>query len=488
MFETAELGRSLDKSSYETEVPELRTSLLKAQTALGHARFPVIVLLHGEDPVGAQDVFNLLHEWLDARYVVGQAWEPLEPPERERPAYFRYWNWLPPARRIGVFLGSWYTKPLWARIRDRIDDHEYEGALDRAVSFERTLAEDGALFVKLWLHVTREAQLRRFDELERSGKMSRLSRRDRRYRSHYGEVVRLGARTVTATSTEHAPWTVVEANDWRYRNVTLGRAIAQAIDERLAAAWPTASGKPTNEPVSDPITILDRLDLGKKLGEDEYRARLEQAQAELAALSRKLERRRQSLIVVFEGWDAAGKGGAIRRITHALDARLYRIIPVSAPTPEERSHHYLWRFWRELPRRGRVTIYDRSWYGRVLVERVEGFASEPEWRRAYREINDFEKQLTEGRAMVVKFWLHISKDEQLRRFEARKREPWKQYKLTDEDYRNREKTNEYEAAANEMIARTDTEYAPWTLVEAEDKAFSRVKVLETLAERLKKAT
>ena len=200
-----------------------------------------------------------------------------------------------------------------------------------------------------------------------------------------------------------------------------------------------------------------------------------------------MKKRQRSAIFVFEGSDAAGKGGAIRRLVWALDARQYRIIPIAAPTDEERAHHYLWRFFRQLPRRGRITIYDRSWYGRVLVERVEGFASEESWRRAYKEINDFEHELTRDGIVLVKFWLQISPEEQLRRFQDREREPWKQHKITAEDYRNRQKTHLYEAAASEMIERNSTEYAPFTLVEAEDKHYARIKVLETVCERLERA-
>ena len=210
-------------------------------------------------------------------------------------------------------------------------------------------------------------------------------------------------------------------------------------------------------------------------------------QGQLGELAAKLKKRQRSAIFLFEGSDAAGKGGAIRRLVWALDARQYRIIPIAAPSDEERAHHYLWRFFRQLPRRGRITIYDRSWYGRVLVERVEGFANEESVRRAYKEINEFEHELTRDGIVLVKFWLQISPEEQLRRFQEREREPWKQHKITAEDYRNRQKTHQYEAAAAEMIDRNSTEYAPFTLVEAEDKHYARIKVLETVCERLERA-
>jgi polyphosphate kinase 2 (PPK2 family) len=233
------------------------------------------------------------------------------------------------------------------------------------------------------------------------------------------------------------------------------------------------------------VTLLDSLDLTRTLEKSVYQRRMSELQGELGQLAQKLEKRKRSAIFLFEGSDAAGKGGAIRRLVWALDARQYRIIPIAAPTDEERAHHYLWRFYRHLPRRGRITIYDRSWYGRVLVERVEGFANEEAVLRAYKEINDFEEGLTRDGIILAKFWLQISPHEQLRRFHDREREPWKQHKITAEDYRNRHKTNQYETAASEMIARNSTEFAPFTLVEAEDKRYARIKVLETACERLR---
>ncbi|HVW27431.1 MAG TPA: polyphosphate:AMP phosphotransferase [Polyangiaceae bacterium] len=492
MFETAELGRELSPSEYEGELPELRTALLKAQTRLGHARFPVVVLIHGVDTVGANEVFNVLHEWLDARYLVSRAWEPPTDEERERPAYWRFWQWLSPRGEIALFLGSWYTAPLLAHATGKMKAAAFERELERAVAFEKALSDDGALFVKFWLHIPRRRHKERLRALTKEESLRyRVAKHVVKSSALHDELLQVSGRLITKTSVESAPWTVVEAADPRFRNITVGRELLRALEEHLAIHEANGDGK-AREPVvagesSDPHTVLDTLDLSQKLDPKEYKDRLSSAQRELVKLAYKLEKRERSAIVLFEGWDAAGKGGAIRRISAALDAHQYRIIPVAAPTEEERAHHYLWRFWRQLPRRGRFTIYDRSWYGRVLVERVEHLARDDEWRRGYREINDFEEQLVRGGGIVVKYWLHMSQDEQLRRFEARKSEPWKAYKLTDEDYRNRKKSPDYELAANEMIARTNTEYAPWTLVEAEDKRVARVKVLETLCRRIRDA-
>ena len=303
----------------------------------------------------------------------------------------------------------------------------------------------------------------------------------------YDKFRRVSERALRATSTGEAPWLVIEGTDKRYRSLTAARDLLDRITQRLDGTAPPAPAKKPARLKRDPHTILDTLDLSQQLTDKKYERDLERLQGRLNGLWRQAKADGRSAVLVFEGWDAAGKGGAIRRITPALDARDYQVISVAAPTDEEKARHYLWRFWRHLSRAGRATIFDRSWYGRVLVERVEGFAREEEWRRAYAEINHFEEQLAEHGIVLLKYWLHINADEQLRRFKEREGIAFKQYKITDEDYRNRAKTPDYELAANEMVERTDTEYAPWVLVEANDKRYARIKILRTLCAVLGKA-
>jgi polyphosphate:AMP phosphotransferase len=303
----------------------------------------------------------------------------------------------------------------------------------------------------------------------------------------YDKFRRVAERALRTTSTAEAPWTIVEGEDERYRSITVGKFIREAVERHLAVQKNVkrADAPKAKKASEDADTLLDTLDLTQALDEERYDAQLEKYQGKLNSLYRKAKAKGRSMILVFEGWDAAGKGGIIRRLTPALDARDYQIIPIAAPSDEERAHHYLWRFWRRLPRAGRVTIFDRSWYGRVLVERVERFAREDEWKRAYSEIVNFEEQLCAHGILLLKFWVHIDKAEQLRRFEARQETSYKHYKITDEDFRNREKWDDYEIAANEMIERTSTEFAPWHLIEANDKKFARIKALKIFVKSLK---
>src|SRR6478735_67703 len=487
MLKSAELGRVLSKQEYDAALGDLRTSLLKVQAELEQAQFPVIVLINGADGAGKAETLNLLNEWFDARYLTTEAYGKPSEAERARPEYWRYWMTLPKAGQIGLFLGSWYSEPILDRVMNGAKSRVFEQALTRINAFERTLADGGALLIKLWFHVSKKEQKRRLKAEERATSTRFLvSKSNWRHHERYDEFISVTERVLRETSSGQAPWTVIESGDDRYRNMTAGRTILERIQRHLSTR--RQSDAPQAQPeTADPVTILDRLDLTLKLDKPLYEKRMAELQGQLGELARKLKKRQRCAIFVFEGSDAAGKGGAIRRLVWSLDARQYRIIPIAAPTDEERDHHYLWRFYRHLPRRGRITIYDRSWYGRVLVERVEGLTSEESFRRAYKEINEFEHELTRDGIVLVKFWLQISPDEQLRRFQAREREPWKQHKITAEDYRNRQKTHQYEAAAAEMIARNSTEYAPFTLVEAEDKHYARVKVLETVCERLEQA-
>ncbi|KAB2931422.1 MAG: polyphosphate:AMP phosphotransferase [Candidatus Contendobacter sp.] len=499
MFRTAELQRKLPKEDYHQQVPRLREELLMMQMDLRNAHFPVIVVFAGVDGAGKSETVNKLHEWLDSRWLVTRAFGEPSDEERDRPEYWRFWRELPPKGRMALFLSSWYSMPILDQVYGHTTLAEFDERLERIKTFEKTLADDGALILKFWMHLSKDAQKERLRKLEKNPLLHwRISKRDWRHWELYDQFIAAAERTIMKTSTGLAPWKIVEGYDERYRSVAVAAMIRDAIRFRLeeAKAAPGAGNGDAatrlSKPAADadslpPVTILSRLDMGKTLSKDDYDAGLKQYQAKLNQLQRAARERKVSTLLVFEGWDAAGKGGGIRRITAALDARDYQVIQIAAPTDEEAAHNYLWRFWRHLPRAGRVTIYDRSWYGRVLVERIEGFARTREWQRAYAEINDFEAQLVERGIVLVKFWLHITPDEQLRRFKEREQIAYKAWKLTDEDWRNRERWGEYELAVNDLVERTSTRQAPWTLIEANDKRHARIEVLRTLCERLETA-
>ena len=491
MFESAELGHRIDKDTYEQQVPPLRQALLNAQyDLLEKATFPAILLIGGVDGAGKGETVNLLNAWMDPRHIQTHAMGEPSDEESERPPMWRFWRALPPKGKIGIFFGSWYTDPIVRRAFGDIGDAELDQQLQDVVRFERMLADEGALILKFWLHLSKKQQGQRLRSLESNPRTAwRVTPTDWRNFKRYDEFRRVDERALRQTSTAEAPWIVVEGGDARYRSLTVGTTILHALRARLddSQTTPSIVHAPPFAPALDRVSVLEALDQSHVLDRKTYEAELETYQGKLNLLTRHPRFKKRSMVVVFEGVDAAGKGGAIRRITAALDARQYDVVPVAAPTEEERAQPYLWRFWRHVPRRGQITIFDRSWYGRVLVERIEGFCSEADWMRAYAEINDFEDQLARNGTLVVKFWVAIDKDEQLRRFQEREAVAFKHFKITPEDWRNRDKWDQYETAAVDMIDRTSTEAAPWTLVAADDKHYARVKILKTLARRLEHA-
>ena len=498
MFEDAELGRTLSKNEFELRLPDLRARLVQAEFALKAARVPVIIIISGVDGAGKGDVVHRLNEWLDPRGVETHAFwhEGKKEPEYQEPEYPSYWNFwqaLPARGRIGLLFGSWYTTPVIQRVYGRIKQAELDAALLRIARFEEMLAHDGALIIKLWFHLSKDALHERLSSLANNPETHwRVLPTDWMHHRLYEKFVKVSERVLRETDLPHAPWRLVESADARYRDFTAARIVLEAIQRRLAQsarAREAVSRKPPKLQVTSEgeKTILDKVDLRQTISRKSYEGKLAKCQARLNRLFWAAYERRRASVIVFEGWDAAGKGSCIRRVTAAMDPRLFRVIPIAAPTDEEREHHYLWRFWRQLPSDGRVAIFDRSWYGRVLVERVEGFARPCEWLRAYQEINDFEEQLTEHGMVLSKFWLHISKEEQLRRFKEREMVPFKNYKVTPEDWRNRRKWDAYRAATNDMVAHTSSAVAPWTLVSSEDKKVARIQILKTLCAQLEEA-
>lgn len=481
----------VSRKDYEARIPRLREQLVQLQVALQRTPCPVLLVVAGVDASGKGDVVNTLCGWLDPRGVEVFAFHPPTDEERERPPMWRYWRSLPPRGRIGIYAGSWYSEALRVAAQPRARPDEFDHALERIEHFERTLVADGALIVKCWLHLSKSEQGDRLRELEREERTAwRVTPQDWASHRRYDQLAKLTAQLQRATHRPGAPWTVIDANDERARDLAVADLLlARFRSHQRALRKLAAPAKPARVTPLRPSGLrqLLALPLDHKLSAEDYEEKRDKWLGRLNRAVRRAAEEHRSIVFVFEGWDAAGKGGAIRRLTSAIDARDCRVIPVAKPTDEEKSHHYLWRFWRHVPRAGMVTIYDRSWYGRVLVERLEGFARDDEWRRAYAELNDFESQLAEHGTIVVKFWLHISKDEQLRRFRDRQETEYKQHKINAEDWRNRRKWHAYEIAVGDMLALTHRPQAPWHLVAANNKRHARLQVLKLACKQINDA-
>ncbi|MGN1038514.1 MAG: polyphosphate:AMP phosphotransferase [Mailhella sp.] len=489
MFENIVLGRHFGDDEYKEQSSELRMKLFGAQRKCIDRHIPLLIIVNGVEGAGRGAVINLLSEWMDGKYVHNHAFWMETDEERERPFDWRYWRILPSAGTTGVFFGGWYGHAIRSLCTGDMDKMAFSASMHHYRGLEESLAASGMAIVKIWLHLDKKEHDKRIQKRLSHKKVLHFTPYDKKLSENYDGVISAAAQAITLTDRSFAPWTIVDAADANYRNIAVVKAIIASVERTVAEqdAKKARSEKKTSAEQEDVISTLDAIDLGVKADYDAYKKDISRLQSELHELTYRAYRKGISSTLIFEGWDAAGKGGSIRRLMAGIDARICRAIPIAAPSDEELAHHYLWRFWRHVPRAGFITVYDRSWYGRVLVERVEGLTPREDWSRAYSEINLFESQLTRQGNVLVKFWLHISPDEQLRRFKEREETPWKQYKITAEDWRNREKWQAYRRAADEMFLRTSTECAPWHIIPAEDKKYARIAVLKAYRDALKKA-
>ncbi|MBN1776775.1 MAG: polyphosphate:AMP phosphotransferase [Clostridiales bacterium] len=471
----------------------LREELMALQQKIRGAEIPVVIVIEGLSASGKGTMLGKLVEGLDSR---GCKTLPVHRPdcvEETYPLMRRYWVNMPKKGDIALFCSSWYGE-LNKTCFEREDDipEFLPRRLNEIISMESQLICDGTLILKFFLHVSQQEQFDRLRKMEKKKSTAwQVTGHDHEQNRRFDEYMKGMDNLMSITNLKGAPWHIMDATDLKTceREIyqTVIKAFRDALRERGSGLRPwDVPMLPNLSPIpSLGFPPLNTFDLDKHL-DTPYKEEKKALTKRLRKLQVKLYRNGIPLIVGFEGWDAAGKGGAIRRLNAAMDARGYTVAPVSAPTPLELNHHYLWRFFRELPPKGHITIFDRTWYGRVMVERVENLCTEPQWQRAYEEINRFEKLLTDSGAILVKFWLQIDSNTQLSRFEARKTDPEKQWKLTDEDWRNREKWLQYEQAADEVLQRTHTANAPWTVVEANDKEYARIKVLRTVADTIEK--
>ena len=491
MLEAIDLSRTVEKSEYKQEKDALGMKLGALQRSLLEHGVPVIVVFEGWDAAGKGTLINRLIMPLDPRgFSVHSTLAPNDE-ERLRPFLWRFWTKTPARGRIAIFDRSWYRRLLNDRVDGELKDEAMPAAERDIVSFERQLTDDGNIILKFFLHISKKEQKKRFEKLRNNPSTAwRVTDEDLKRQRQYGDYRDAAEAMLAATDSDFAPWTIVEAEDRRFASLKIFKAVIGALERKLEAV---TEKKPRNRKADGSnaadlnVSILANVDLMQELEREDYRSRLKKQQRRLRELEHEIYVQRKPVVIVYEGCDAAGKGGNIRRLTERLDPRGYEVVPIAAPNDIEKAHHYLWRFWNEVPKAGHISIFDRSWYGRVLVERVEGFCSPGDWRRAYREINEMEQHIAAFGAVICKFWLQIDQDEQLRRFKEREQLPHKQWKITDEDWRNRKQWDAYYAAVEEMLARTSTPYAPWTVVESNCKWFARIKVLDSVINAIEAA-
>ena len=493
-------------------MPQLEARLGRLQRECKALGIPIMIVFEGFGASGKGLQIGRLIQSMDPRGFEVHPIKNETEEERMHPFLWRFWTKTPAKGRIAIYDGSWYRRVLIDRFEKRTKNKELADAFHSINSFEEQLAEDGTLIIKLLLDIDKKEQKKRFDKLEKNKETAwRVTQGDKERNVRYDEYAAMMEDMLFKTDTDYAPWTIIESMDKRFATLkiytTVIKAMADQVEkvqkekeekaaQKLADAERATDGeadavadiaKEADEEMKDlQVSILSKADLSLRYTREEYKEKLDKLQKKMEKLHGELYRRRIPVVLGFEGWDAGGKGGAIKRLTERMDARGYVVNPTASPNDIEKAHHYLWRFWRAMPKDGHVAIFDRTWYGRVMVERIEGFCTTEEWKRAYKEINDMEKDLYDAGAIVIKFWMHIDKDEQERRFRERQENPEKQWKITDEDWRNREKWDQYKDAVNEMLMRTSTDYAPWVVVEGNDKYYARVKVLRTVVEAIEK--
>lgn len=491
MLEKIDLSKKVDKKTYRRVMDEAEEKLGLLQRECKDAGIPVILVFEGMGAAGKGVQINRLIQALDPRGFDVYACDRPTEDEQMRPFLWRYWTKTPAKGRIAVFDRSWYRSVQVDRFDGLTPEDKLGDAYQDILSFEKQLCDDGTVIMKFFLYIDKDEQKRRFKKLEGSKETSwRVTDEDWNRNKDFGRYLKMNEEMLEKTDTDYAPWVIIEAVDKDYAALKIASTVMDRLEYELEHSRPeeekTAQGQEAKIRERFKNGVLSGIDLSKSLTEEEYKTRLKKLQKRLAELHSELYRLRIPVVIGFEGWDAGGKGGAIKRLTSNLDPRGYRVNPTAAPNDIEKVHHYLWRFWNNVPKAGHIAVFDRTWYGRVMVERIEGFCSEAQWRRAYQEINEMESHMANAGAVVLKFWLHIDKDEQERRFRERQANPAKQWKITDEDWRNREKWDQYEEAVNEMLIRTSTTYAPWIVVEGNDKRYARVKVLQTVVDALEK--
>jgi polyphosphate:AMP phosphotransferase len=510
MLKDVDLYKKIEKDKYKEIIKYLGLKIAELQRKVKEYKIPVIIVFEGWDASGKGILINNLILPMDPRYFNVYTMHKPNEEEKMRPFLWRFWTKTPERGRIAIFDRSWYRKTFEDRVDGIIKKKEIEKYYEQINSFERQLFDDGNIIIKFFIHISEKQQSKRMRRLEESKATSwRVTEKDWKHNRQYKEYLKVIDETIKVTNFEYGPWVIVEGSDKKFATVKIFNTLIKMLEDRIDSINKKQKAKEIqhskivtldkekshiskiesmiyNNEYEMKKYVLDDIDLSKKLHKEEYKEQLKKYQNKIKELQNEIYLRKIPVVIVYEGWDASGKGGNIKRVTKNMDPRGYEVISVAAPNDMELNHHYLWRFWCKIPKAGHIAIFDRSWYGRVLVERIEGFCTEKEWKRAYRELNEMERNITGFGGAVLKFWLHIDKEEQLKRFNERKKNPYKSWKITDEDWRNRDKWDSYKSAVDDMILKTNTEYAPWIIVEANDKYFARVKVLENIVKKVEK--
>ena len=494
MLREVDLNKNLTKNEYKEMMDKLAPKFAALQREARAKGLPVMVVFEGWGASGKGTMISRLIQPLDPRGFKVFTIQAENEEEHMHPFLWRFWTKTPAKGRMHIFDRSWYRRVITEQMDAPMDQKRLDAAYHQILSFEEQLSADGTLIIKFFLHISADEQEKRLKKLERSSETKwRVTKADWKHFKQYKAYLPMYDHMLEQTDMSWAPWHVIEATDREYAAVKVMTIVAGMIEERLNEKNAKESRSHLAERAQEELpgteetmrtTVLDGVDVSLTMTKEDYKKRLSVLQKELTRLQNEMYLKRIPVVVALEGWDAAGKGGAIKRLTEPLDPRGYEVVPTAAPNDIEKAHHYLWRFWRAMPKDGHMTIFDRTWYGRVMVERIEGFCSQAEWRRAYREINQMEQNLTDHGVIVLKFWLQIDKDEQERRFNDRMQDPEKRWKITDEDWRNRAKWDAYEQAVDDMLIKTSTTYAPWIIVEANSKYYARIKVLESVVQAL----
>lgn len=479
MLTNLDLNVKIDKTAYKKELKVLFERLAYLEKEIKVQAIPVLIVFEGWSASGKGLLISHLLNSLDPRNFKVHSLHKETEEAVMRPYLWNYWTKTPKAGQISIFDKSYHRTIINPDYL--LTQKEYENFYYDVNAFEQTLVDNKTIIVKLFVHISKEEQKKRIEQLKSSDETSwRVSEKIYRQNDNYDEFV-VSFEEMLENTNEVCPWDVIEGNDSRFAVIKVFRSVINRIESELEKRKGTAV---YIAPKYEYVDILKTVNSNQKISDSNYKKQLSFYQEKIRNLVYKMYEKRKAVIIAYEGWDAAGKGGNIKRISQRLDPRGYEVIPIAAPSKEELSYHYLWRFWNNIPKDGHVAIFDRTWYGRVLVERIEGFCSEEDWNRAFKEINDMEFNITNHETLIIKFWLQIDKNEQLNRFNMRMDNPLKRYKITDEDWRNREKWDIYERATNDMLAKTSTEYAPWVIIESNNKKYARIKALKYVVEKL----